>query len=56
MMGGGASIPFNGGHPWLESAKQAEIRLAVLLKMLQIADFGTGALAGLKKDIRLHSP
>ena len=43
MMGGGASIPFNGGHPWLESAKQAEIRLAVLLKMLQIADFGTGA-------------
>ena len=43
MMGGGALIPFNGGRPWLESAKQAEIRLAVLLKMRQIARFGTEA-------------
>ena len=57
MMGGGALIPFNGGRPWLESAKQAEIRLAVLLKMLQIAHFRTAAFAGLKKNIRrLHSP
>ena len=53
MMGGGALTRFNGGRPWLESAKQPEIRLAILLKILQI----DGSLAGLKKDIRrLHSP
>ncbi len=51
MMGDEAFILFNGGRPWLESSKQAENRLAILLKMLQIAHFGAGALAGLKKDI-----
>jgi len=49
MMGGGSFILLKVGRPWPESAKQAEIRLAILLKMLQIAHFGTAALAsGLK--------
>jgi hypothetical protein len=37
MMGGGAFIPLKVGHPWPETAKQAEIRLANLLKILRIA-------------------
>jgi hypothetical protein len=49
MMGGGTFILANAGRPWLESVKQAEIRLAILLKMLPIAHFGTGGLAGVKK-------
>src|ERR1700689_1944032 len=52
MMGGGTFIPLNAGRPWPESAKQTEIRLAILLKMLQIAHFGTAALARGEKDIR----
>jgi hypothetical protein len=46
MMGGGAFILLKAGRPWPESAKQAEIRLACLLKILQIARFGAGVLAG----------
>jgi hypothetical protein len=49
MMGGGASVLLNAGRPWLESAKQTEIRLAILLKMLQIAILGQEGLAGMKK-------
>jgi hypothetical protein len=41
-LGGGAFILFNGGRPWLENAKQAEIRLTILPKMPQIAHLGTG--------------
>jgi hypothetical protein len=41
MMGGGAFILLNAGRTGQESAKQTEIRLAILLKMLQIAHFGT---------------
>jgi len=37
MMGGGAFILLKVGHPWPESTKQAEIRLANLLKILYIA-------------------
>jgi hypothetical protein len=33
-MGGGTFILLKAGRPWPESAKQAEIRLAILLKML----------------------
>jgi hypothetical protein len=40
MMGGGAFILLKVGHPWPETAKQAEIRLANLLKILPIAGFG----------------
>jgi hypothetical protein len=40
MMGGGAFIRLKVGHPWPESAKQAEIRLANLLKILYVADSG----------------
>ena len=40
-MGGGAFILLKAGRPWPESAKQTEIRLAILLKMLQTAHFGT---------------
>ena len=36
MMGGGAFILLKAGRPWPESAKQAEIRLAILLKILPI--------------------
>jgi hypothetical protein len=39
MMGGGAFILLKVGRPWPESAKQAEIRLAILLKILHIAPF-----------------
>ena len=39
-MGGRAFILFKVGHCWLEIAKQAEIRLANLLKILWIAGFG----------------
>jgi len=49
MMGGGAFILLKAGRPWPETAKQAEIRLAFLLKMLQIAHFGTVALASRRK-------
>jgi len=45
MMGGGAFILLKAGRPWPESAKQAEIRLAILLKMLQMAHFGASAVA-----------
>jgi hypothetical protein len=34
-MGGGAFILLKVGHPWPETAKQAEIRLANLLKILR---------------------
>jgi hypothetical protein len=37
MMGGGAFIPLKAGRPQRESVKQAEIRLASLLKILGIA-------------------
>ena len=50
-MGGGTFILLKAGRPWPESAKQAEIRLAILLKMLQIAHFVTEALASDLKDI-----
>ena len=36
MMGGGTFIPLNAGRPWPESAKQTEIRLAILPKILWI--------------------
>jgi hypothetical protein len=49
MMGGGAFILLKAGRHWPESAKQAEIRLASLLKILQIAHFGTEALARAKR-------
>ena len=52
MMGGGTFILLKAGRGRLESAKQTEIRLAVLLKMLQTAHFGTGALATGEKDTR----
>jgi len=45
MMGGGTFILLKAGRRWPESAKQTEIRLATLPKMLQIAHFGTAALA-----------
>ena len=48
-MGGGTFILLKAGRPWPESAKQAEIRLAILLKMLQMAHFGTAALANGRK-------
>jgi hypothetical protein len=41
MMGGGAFILLKSGHLWPETAKQTEIRLAILLKMLHTAHFGT---------------
>jgi hypothetical protein len=34
MMGGGAFILLKAGRNWPESAKQAKIRLAILLKIL----------------------
>jgi hypothetical protein len=40
MLGGAAFILLKAGLPGPESAKQAEIRLASLLKILQIARFG----------------
>jgi hypothetical protein len=40
MMGGMAFILLKDGQPGPETAKQAEIRLASLLKILQIARFG----------------
>jgi len=40
MMGGGAFILLKVGHCWPETAKQAEIRLANLVKILRIAGFG----------------
>jgi hypothetical protein len=49
MMGGGTFILPNAGRRWLESAKQAEIRLAILLKMLPIAILGQEGLAGVKR-------
>ena len=48
-MGGGTFILLKAGRPWPESAKQTEIRLAILWKMLQIAHFGTAALASGRK-------
>jgi hypothetical protein len=57
-MMGGTFILFDAGRPGLESPKQAEIRLAILLagQMLQIAHFRTKTFAGLKRTIRrLHS-
>ena len=49
-MGGGSFILLKAGRPRLESAKQTEIRLAILLKMLQTAHFGTAALANRRKE------
>jgi hypothetical protein len=49
MMGGGPFILLKAGRSWPESAKQAEIRLAILLKMLQTAHFGTKSLPGAKR-------
>lgn len=46
MMGGEAFILFNGERSWLDSAKQAESCLAILLKMIQIAHFETGLSHG----------
>jgi hypothetical protein len=40
MMGGLAFILLKAGRRWPESAKQAKIRLAILLKILQIARSG----------------
>jgi hypothetical protein len=40
MMGGGAFILLKGGRIGPKSAKQVEIRLAILLKILQIARSG----------------
>jgi hypothetical protein len=40
MMGGGAFILLKVGYSWPETAKQTEIRLANLVKTLQIAGFG----------------
>jgi hypothetical protein len=40
-LGGGAFILLKGGPIGPESAKQAEIRLAIFLKVLQVAGFGT---------------
>jgi hypothetical protein len=37
MMGGAAFTLLKTGRIWLESAKQVEIRLAILLKILWIA-------------------
>jgi hypothetical protein len=39
MMAGGTFILLKVGRSWPESAKQAEIRLAILLKILHIARF-----------------
>jgi hypothetical protein len=39
MMGGGAFILLKVGHCWPETAKQTKIRLANLVKTLQIAGF-----------------
>jgi hypothetical protein len=39
-MDGGGFIPLKGGRAGPESVKQAEIRLANLLKILPIAGFG----------------
>jgi hypothetical protein len=41
MMGGGAFIRLKGGQAGLESTKQAEIRPAILPKILRIAGPGT---------------
>jgi hypothetical protein len=49
MMVGGTFIQPKAGRPRPESAKQSEIRLAILLKMLQIAHFGTEASLGAKR-------
>jgi hypothetical protein len=37
MMGGGAFTLLKAGRPWPKSAKQVEIRLAILPKILRIA-------------------
>jgi hypothetical protein len=39
MMDGVAFILLKAGRRWPESAKQAEIRLAILLKIVKIAGF-----------------
>jgi hypothetical protein len=45
MMGGGAFILLKGGRSRPKSAKQVEIRLAILLKILQIARSGDRVLS-----------
>jgi hypothetical protein len=40
MMGGGAFILLKAGRNWPESAKQAKIRLAILLKILYTSRSG----------------
>jgi hypothetical protein len=39
MMGGGTFILLKAGRPWPESAKQTEIRLAILLKIVTEGPF-----------------
>ena len=52
-MGGGAFILLKVGHCWPETAKQAEIRLANLVKILRIAGFGgENTLTRRDKDMR----
>ena len=54
MMGGGAFILLKTGRAGPESAKQAEIRLAILLKILRIGrPEGENLLAGAGKDMRM---
>jgi hypothetical protein len=50
-MGGGAFLLLKTGDFGPESSKQAEIRLAILLKILQIARFS----AELPKAVKAHS-
>jgi hypothetical protein len=45
-LGGGAFILLKSGPTGPESAKQAEIRLAIFLKILRIARCGGKSLAG----------
>jgi hypothetical protein len=52
MMGGGAFILLKGGHLGPKSAKQAENRLAALLKILRIAR-SPSAPAGGKMTCRI---
>jgi hypothetical protein len=49
MIGGGTFILANASRSWPETAKQAEIRLAILLKMRPIAILGQEGLAGVTK-------
>jgi len=53
MMGGETFILLKAGRPRPESAKQAEIRLAILLKILHIAPFWDAKLSqGLERTCK----